>query len=108
MKVLFDTSVLIAALLNARPRHLIAIKCLGKANEKTIDGYGCTHAHSESYSIFTLFSIYPKISPSAAKTLLFQNILNNLKIIELDGENYKNIIEGLEKIALVVVPPTMH
>jgi len=108
MKVLFDTNVLIAALLKVHPRHLIAIQWLVKANEKKIDGYGCTHANSESYSIFTSFPIYPKISPSAAKTLLFQNILNNFKIIELDGENYKNIIEGLEKIALVVVPPTMH
>ena len=53
MKVLFDTSVFVAALEVSHPRHSVCLPWLQQAQEKKIEGYFSTHTYAELYSVLT-------------------------------------------------------
>ena len=53
MKVLFDTSVLVAAFEVSHSRHSVCLPWLQRAQEKEIDGYLSTHTLAELYSVLT-------------------------------------------------------
>jgi predicted nucleic acid-binding protein len=68
MKVLFDTSVLVAAFEVSHPRHGVCLLWLQRAQEKEIDGYLSTHTFAELYSVLTRLPVRPPISPAISLT----------------------------------------
>ncbi|NJO96992.1 MAG: type II toxin-antitoxin system VapC family toxin [Pleurocapsa sp. CRU_1_2] len=70
MKVLFDTSVLVAAFEVSHSRHSVCLPWLQRAQEKEIDGYLSTHTLAELYSVLTRLPVRPPISPPLAQRLV--------------------------------------
>lgn len=64
MKVLFDTSVLVAALIVSHPKHSVCFPRLKAAESKQIKGVLSTHSLAETYSVMTRLPIQPHIPPS--------------------------------------------
>jgi predicted nucleic acid-binding protein len=64
MKVLFDTSVLVAAFEVSHPRHGICLPWLQRVQTSDIDGYVSTHTFAELYSVLTRLPVKPVISPA--------------------------------------------
>jgi len=95
MRVLFDTNVAIAALIETHPNHSKAFPWLRKAEQNEIDGVIGAHSLAEIYSILTTLPIQPKISPAQAEKLIQQNILQNFEIIELTSEDYQSVLHIL-------------
>ena len=95
MKVLFDTNVLIAAMIETHPYHSKAILWLKKAKEKEILGVMSAHTLAELYSILTTLPIYPRISPLFAYRLIEHNLFPHFEIIELTKEDYQALIKML-------------
>lgn len=95
MKVLFDTNVSIAALVETHPNHAKAFPWLKRAKENEIIGIVGAHSLAEIYSVLTTLPVYPKISPVLAENLIQQNILSNFEIVELTKQDYQTVIRIL-------------
>ena len=74
MKYLFDSSVLIPALVKPHPMHLRSLAWLKKAKARKIDWTVASHSLAETYSVLTRLPLSPKISPTAAYRLVSENI----------------------------------
>lgn len=65
-RVLFDTSCLIAGMVQTHVHHLRATPWLARAAHGEITGLVCTHSLAETYAILTSMPLRPKIQPAAA------------------------------------------
>lgn len=99
MKVLFDTSVLVAAFETSHPRHSVCLPWLQRAQAKEIDGYLSTHTLAELYSVLTRLPVRPSISPVLAQRLLDEN-LHLFKAIVLTADDYQQAIASMVRLNL--------
>ena len=97
MKILFDSSVLIASFVESHPKHKSALSFLMKAKNKEFQSFVSSHSILEVYSVLTSAPFNPKITPNIAKQLIENNIRNIAKTIYLTGEDYFKIVEKVSK-----------
>lgn len=97
MKILFDTSVLVAAIVEAHPVHESALPWLQRVKNTEDTGMVAAHSIAELYAILTTLPIHPKISPRVALQLIQQNVLSVCEIIALSDEDYKAVIIHLSE-----------
>lgn len=100
MGAVFDSSALIAACVEAHPKHASAISWLKRAKNKEIEYLVSAHSLLEVYSVLTRAPFKPPISPSTAKRLIEQNIKKDAKIISLTGKEYFQIIDRMTQLGL--------
>lgn len=93
MKILFDTSVLVAGLLNSHSNHHIAIKWFQKI-QKEITMFISAHSLAELFSVLTKLPLSPKISPVDA-LFLIQEIEKKSKVIALNAKDYSSLIKNV-------------
>lgn len=91
MKVLFDTSVLIAGSLVQHPNHAPCFAQLQAAKSKQIQGCLSTHSLAETYSVLTRMPIQPKILPSTAESVVL-DLMQYLETIALAATDYQTAI----------------
>ena len=97
MKVLLDTSVLVAAMLETHPDHQVALPCLQQVRDGTPHGLVSAHSLVELYAVLTRLPIRPKISSELAGQLIRDNILDVFEVISLSGEDYVKIVNYLSE-----------
>ncbi len=95
MKYLFDTSVLVPALIKTLPAHQTALSWLEKIHQKNIEGVISSHTLAELYCNLSRFPITPKISPTSAKKLIDESILPYFDVIALTSDEYLTVINHL-------------
>ena len=95
MKILFDSSILIAAFVESHPKHKSALSFLMKAKDKEFEPLISSHSILEMYSVLTSAPFKPKITPLIAKQLIENNIKNFVKTIYLTDKDYFEIIEKM-------------
>lgn len=88
MKVLFDTSVLVAAMLVKHPQHTACLSWLQQANTGQIAGLTATHTLAEVYAVLTRFPLSPRILPQLAQRLITDN-LRPFEVISLTVEDIR-------------------
>lgn len=96
MKVFFDTSVLVAAMVDQLTQHERAFSYFSKALE---DGWECgcsTHVLAECYATLTALPLARRVQPEEARALIETNLLERLTVIHLDISDYR---EGLKRVA---------
>jgi predicted nucleic acid-binding protein len=91
VKVLFDTSVIIAALLPKHSSHAPCFAQLQAAELNQIQGYLSTHSLAEVYSVMTRMPSQPRISPQEAQ-LLLERCLQYLEAVPLEIADYRAAI----------------
>ena len=101
MKVLFDTSVIIAALVESHPLHNRAFPWLKQAKEKKIEIIVACHTIAELYAVLSTLPTKPRISPLTARKLITENIEKISKIVSLTPEEYKTVIKQISELGLV-------
>lgn len=94
MKILFDTSVLVGAILQQHPEHEVCFEWLLQAHKEQFDWAVCSHSLLELYAVLTSYPTNPSISPGTAKRLLQENILKSAEIIEPGAEDYYSVIDN--------------
>jgi predicted nucleic acid-binding protein len=92
MRVCFDTSTLVAALLKQHPHHAIAFPHLKAAQNGTIKAHLTTHALAELFATLTALPLKPRLSPTDVQRLLDSSILPHFTIIALSARSYKQAI----------------
>ena len=100
MKILFDTSVLVAALVESHPAHKRAFPWLKKATAKEFDMIVAAHTIAELYAVLSTLPIKPRISPLIARKLIRENIVTTAKIISLTPREYISVIKQISELGL--------
>jgi len=100
MKLLFDTSILVAAMVEAHPDHERALPWLQRARRGEDKGYVASHSLAELYAILTSLPVRPGISPTVAYQMIRQNVLENCEVISLSQDDYVAIINHLSEIGI--------
>jgi len=100
MKILFDTSVLVAALVESHPMHKRAFPWLKQAIAKEFDMIVAAHTIAELYAVLSTFPIKPRISPLIARKLISENIETVAEIISLTSREYISVIKQISELGL--------
>lgn len=99
VKVLFDTSVLVAGLLTSHPQHTACFPHLKAAQAQDIQGYISTHTLAEAYSVLTRIPVQPRIKPDQAQSLIF-DLAQYLTVIPLLVDDYQAAIAQMVNLNL--------
>jgi len=100
MKTLFDTSVLVAAIVEPHPMHTRALPWLQRAKAGKIDFLVVTHTLAELYAVLTALPLKPRISPSTAWRLVHDNVETSAKIVSLSPSDYKDTVKNMSELGL--------
>jgi predicted nucleic acid-binding protein len=93
MKLCFDTSVLVAALVQAHPHHGLAFPRLKSVHAGEVTGAITTHALAELFATLTALPLKPKILPAEARRLLNHDISAHFEVIPLTAGHYAEAVE---------------
>lgn len=100
MKILLDTSVLVAAMVEGHPAHGVALPWLQRIREQSETGLVSAHSVAELYAVLTTLPIHPRISPAMAQHLIRQNVLESCEIVPLSEEDYVAVIDHLSETGI--------
>ncbi len=93
MKVLFDSSTLIASMVESHPKHDQALPWLRRAHKKEFDLVVSAHSLLEIYSVLTKAPFKPKISAASAYRLIASNIKTIATIEFLNSDDYFDLLK---------------
>jgi predicted nucleic acid-binding protein len=98
VKVLYDTSVLVASLLSQHPDHAIALPYLENARNRLVQGYISTHSLAEIYAVTTRLPRL-KITPDEAK-LAIDDLLQYMRAVPLVANDYQAAMAQMTALQL--------
>ncbi len=93
MKVLLDTSVVVAALLPGYASHAIAATWLSRANARAFEFLCSGHSLAEVYAVLTRIPVKPAIPPMVASRLIRENILSCASVLVLSPSQYVALLD---------------
>ncbi len=105
MRVLFDTSVLVAAMVEAHPVHEKALPWLQRVKDGTDKGFVAAHSIAELYSVLTTLPVQPRITASVARRLIHQNVISSCDVVPLSDEDYTTVIDHLSEAGILGKSP---
>jgi predicted nucleic acid-binding protein len=99
-KVLVDTSVLIAAMVESHPAHQRALPWLQRAREGQFEISIATHTLAELYAVLTRLPLSPRIGPATARRLIRTNVEDVAAIVVLTEEDYREVLSNMSELGL--------
>lgn len=93
MKLCFETSVLVAALVQAHPHHGLAFPRLRSVHAGEVAGAITTHALAELFATLTALPLKPKIPPGEVRRLLNRDIDAHFEVIPLTADSYAEALD---------------
>lgn len=93
MRILFDTSVLVASMVQIHPKHELAVAWVQKAHQNKLSLVISSHSLLECYAVLTRLPLTPKISPTIAKQLIEDNFSDLAEIVALPSEVYFTLLQ---------------
>ena len=100
VKALFDTTVLVAALVERHPAHQQSFGWLKKAESKAVEGFVATHSLAELYAALTTLPVRPRISTLSARRLIRENVEKILKVRTVTSADYRRVLDDLSQLEL--------
>ena len=101
MKILFDTSVIIAALVESHPMHQRAFPWLKQSKKNEFELIIAGHTMAELYAVLSTLPTKPRISPAVAWRLIHENIEAIAKIVSLSAAEYSSVIKKASERGLI-------
>lgn len=96
MKVFFDTSTLVAALIESHESHEQALPWLDRALGNDIEAFVAAHSLAELFATLTRIPTRPRIAPGLALRILRENVLSAFQPVALSAEE---CVRTLKKMA---------
>lgn len=100
MKVLLDSSVLVAATVAVHPMHARAHPWLDRAQRGELRLVVAAHSLAETFAVLTRLPLQPRIAPSIAWQLLHENVLSVAEIVALTAAEYRAIVRRLADLGI--------
>jgi predicted nucleic acid-binding protein len=101
VKVLFDTSVLVAAIVEAHPAHERALPWLAQGRSGTIETLVAAHSTAETYAVLSTMPLSPRIGPGLARQLVRENVLSVAQVVSLAARDYAAVLDALGDLGVV-------
>ena len=110
MRVLFDTSVLVPAVIDQLPNHQAALDALLGYTDGEHSGYCSTHALAECYAMLTALPLRRRVLPAEARQLVEESLLERLTAVPLTRDDYVDAIRRVSRggFASGVVYDALH
>jgi predicted nucleic acid-binding protein len=100
MKVLLDTSVLIAAMIPDHSSHESSHHWLSRAKHRAFTFVVSGHSLAKTFAVLTRLPADPPITPQVAWNLIEENIVSYAEIQTLITDDYLNVVEDLVRYDL--------
>lgn len=100
MRVLFDTSVLVAGIVEAHPAHERALRWLARGRSGEIVPLVSAHSAAETFAVLSTMPLSPRIGPGLARQLVRENVLSVARIVALSARDYGAVIDHLADLGL--------
>ena len=100
MKIFFDTSVLVAAIVEPHPMHKRALPWLKRGKAGEFDMFIASHTLAELYAVLTTLPLKPKISTGTAWRLVHENVEVSAKIVFMSVSDYTSTIKLVADLGL--------
>ncbi len=100
MKVLFDTSVLVAAMIEDHPQHARCLDWLQQAREGKLDFTVGAHTLAELFAVLSSYPTRPRLSPAVAARLVRENVVAGAHIVALSVKDYEAVIGTMAGLSL--------
>jgi predicted nucleic acid-binding protein len=96
-RVLFDTSVLIPAMIASHANHAIAVRWLGSAIARELRLVLAAHSLAECYATLTRLPVPHRVEADRALALIRGNLLDRARavIVALSAEDYVQVIDDI-------------
>ena len=92
MKIAFDTSVLVAAVLSTHRDHARAVVWLSTVSTGALEGVVSVHALGELWSVLTKLPVSPPISPTMARETV-NDVLTRFEAEPLTLQIYREALD---------------
>ena len=100
MRILFDTSVLVAALVRPHPLHERGIFWFKKVLAKELELIVSSHTLAELYAVLTTLPVSPRITPGLAWRLIHESIEPVSSVASLSVSDYYSTIKRISDLGL--------
>ena len=100
MRTLFDTSVLVAALVDQLGNHEAAFQAFRRYSSGEHSGICSTHALAECYATLTALPVAPRISPEQAHRLVEETVAGRLAVSALAADDYRIVLREVAAFGL--------
>lgn len=100
MKVLFDTSVLICAVVDQLPHHESAFAAFVQYSTPPHQACCTTHALAEAYATLTALPLPRRLQPLEAQQLIKANFVARLTILPLPPKAYASALDRVTRLGL--------
>lgn len=97
MKVLLDTSVLVAAMVEAHPGHQRALPWLQRVKRRELTAIVAAHSLAELYAVLTSLPIQPRLSPLLVERLIRENVLSAVTVVALSAQDHQALLEHIAR-----------
>lgn len=97
MRLFFDTSVLVAALVEGHPRHEAAYPWLEDVAAGRHHMGMCAHSLAELLGVLPRIPVTPRIPPALVFNLIQQNVLPHAEVFALTNDDYLSVLEDLSR-----------
>lgn len=95
MTTLFDTSVLVQALVRGLDRHAQARQWLDRAIGGEFPWVVGAHTLAELYAVLTALPVSPRIAPAEARQLIHDNIERSATVVALTAREYSQTLAAM-------------
>ena len=101
MSVLFDTSVLVTAVVDTLPNHSAAHAYFQAYSEHRSEAFCSTHTLAECYATLTALPLPVRIQTGQAAFIIQESFLKRLSIVELTVQDYREAMRRVTERGLV-------
>ena len=110
MKVCFDSSVLVAAVVDQLASHESACACFVQYSQGKHHGCCSTHALAECYATLTALPLPRRIQAAEARVLIDENFIKRLEVLTLTPADYARALVRSSQLGLVsgVIYDALH
>jgi len=100
-KLLADTSIIVAALVETHPRHHDALAVLDRVNGATAKLAVSSHCLAEVFASLTTMPTIPRMTPEMVQEVLATGLLASAEIVSLSARDYELAIDHMVRLGLV-------
>ena len=100
MRTLFDTSVMVPAVVDQLGNHEVALDTFHRYTCGQHAGFCSTHALAECYATLTALPLPARIVPEEARMLVEENIVGKLSVIEMSADDYRDVLRLVASLGL--------
>ncbi len=100
MRILFDTSVLVPALVDQLGNHHAAFDAFHRHTDGEHRGYCSTHALAECYATLTALPLPKRVLPEEARSLVEESLRGRLSAVEIVLDDYLEVLREVARLGL--------